>query len=137
MLRELSICVTLLLGSGSTAPAGRLDAPGLQRGWVLLGQRVVNDRIDHDVIAVTVDRGDFKSIKLVVERAPVDFHRVVVYFGNDTKQEVEVRKTVPAGGETRVIDLVGKDRVISRVQFWYDAKTIRGRRAAVRLLGRR
>lgn len=61
----------------------------------------------------------------------------VVHFGTGTKQEVELRHTIRAGGESRAIDLTGDDRAISRVEFWYDANTIRGRRAVVRLYGRR
>jgi len=116
--------------TATNAPAAVLD-------WVLLGTRTVNDRADHDVIAVTGTRGDFKSIKLAVQRASVDFHRVVVHYGNGSKQEVELRHTIPAGGESRVIDLEGTERVINRVEFWYDANTIRGRRAVVRLYGNR
>lgn len=109
-----------------------------QRGdWVSLGQRTVTDRADHDQIAVTAARGDFRSIKLTVQRAAVDFHRVVVHFGNGQSQTIELRSTIPAGGESRAIDLEGTDRVIRSVEFWYDAKTVRGRRAVVRLFGRR
>ncbi len=108
-----------------------------QPEWILLGTRTVTDRADHDVIGVTGARGDWQAIKLTVQRASVDFHRVVVHFGNGTQQEVQMRNTIPAGGETRAIDLTGPDRVINRVEFWYDANTIRGRRAVVRLFGRR
>jgi hypothetical protein len=112
-------------------------ATGAGAEWVLLGQRTVTDRADHDVIPVTAARGDFRSIKLTVQRAAVDFHRVVVHYGNGTQQEIELRNTIPAGGESRAIDLSGADRVINRVEFWYDAKTFRGRRALVRLFGLR
>src|SRR6185436_7532848 len=105
--------------------------------WVALGQRDVNDRADHDVISVTAKRGEFHSIKLVVQRAPVDFPRVVVHFGDGSKQEVQLRTTIRAGGETRAIDLEGRDRVIRSVEFWYDANTIRGRRAVVHVYGLR
>jgi hypothetical protein len=103
--------------------------------WVLLGERTVTDRLDHDVIPVTIARGDFKAIKITVHRRGVDFHRVVVHFANGGDQEVEMRHSIPAGGETRAIDLRAGDRVIRSVEFWYDARSIRGRRAVVRLLG--
>ncbi len=111
-------------------------AQSRDNGWVLLGQRAVNDRADHDVVTVTASRGDFTKIKLVVQRAPVDFHKVVVHYANGGDQEVELRNTIPAGGESRAIDLRGDDRNIRSVEFWYDARTIRGRRAVIRLLGR-
>ena len=107
-----------------------------QRGWTMLGQRAVTDRADHDVIAVTSERGTFKQIKLTVGRASVDFRKVVVHFGNGDNQEVELKHTIRAGGETRAIDIDGADRVIRSVEFWYDANTRRGRQATVRLFGK-
>ena len=109
---------------------------GAQGRWELLGERTVTDRLDHDVIVVTAARGDFTAIKLGVRRAGVDFHRVVVHYANGGDQELELRATIPAGGETRVIDLRGGERVIRSVEFWYDARTIRGRRAVVRVWAR-
>jgi hypothetical protein len=60
-----------------------------------------------------------------------------VHFGNGSDQRIELRNTIPAGGESRAIDLEGQDRVIRSVEFWYDANTIRGRQAVVRLYGLR
>jgi hypothetical protein len=134
MRSGLVMCVTLAFGA---APAPAAHPAGIVREWVLLGTRAVNDRADHDVIVVTGARGDFRGVKLTVQRAAIDFHRVVVHYGNGTKQELELRNTIPAGGETRIIDLTGNERIINRVEFWYDAKTIRGRRAVVRLFGLR
>lgn len=121
----------LLLGlAGIGAPV-----PAPLRDWVLLGERIVTDRLDHDAIVVTAARGDFRAIKITVNRAAVDFHRVVVHYRNGGKQEIELRSTIPAGDESRVIDLNGAERIINRVEFWYDARTIRGRRAVIRLFG--
>lgn len=106
-----------------------------QGDWQFLGQREVTDRADHDQITVTRAEGDFESVRLEVRRAPVDFHRVVVHYANGTSQEVDLRSTIPAGGQSRAIDLSGDERFIRSVEFWYDAHTARGRRAIVRLYG--
>jgi hypothetical protein len=115
--------------------AGGAERQG--RDWILLGQRQVSDQADHDVIEVTAARGEFRRIKFTVQRASVDFHRVTVHFGNGGSQGIQMRNTIPAGGESRAIDLEGDDRVINRVEFWYDANTFRGRVGMVRLLGMR
>lgn len=107
----------------------------MQRGWTMLGQRSVSDRADHDVITINGDR-TYRQIKLTVQRASVDFRRVVVHFANGDDQTVEMKNTVRAGGETRAIDLEGNTRAVRSVEFWYDANTRRGRQAVVRLFGK-
>jgi hypothetical protein len=111
-----------------------------QRGenWVRIGERVVTDKADHDTIPVTGARGTFKAVKFEVLRHAVDFHRVVIHFGNGDDQKLDLRSTIPAGGSSRVIDIDGANRVIRSIEFWYDAKTLgRGGSATVRAMGRR
>lgn len=122
-----ALCAWLLAGSVGVDAAR----------WIMLGERQVSDKADHDTIAVGRRDGDFSAIRIEVRRAAVDFHRVVVHFGSGQRHEVEVRATIPSGGSTRVIDLPGRDRTIDRVEFWYDAKTRGGRTATVVLRGRR
>jgi len=105
--------------------------------WVFLGERTVTDRLDHDTIVVGSDRGEFSKLKVMVKVHAVDFHRFVIHFGNDQTQEVEGRRTIPAGGETRAIDLAGGRRVIKRIDFWYDAHTLGGKEALVEVFGLR
>jgi hypothetical protein len=135
-MRIRSILPTVLL-LALTLGCASGGGPSRLAGWVHLGDREVTDRADHDRIMVTGARGDFRRIKLTVERASVDFHRVVVHYRGGGDQPVQMRNRVPAGGETRAIDLRGGERVIQSVEFWYDANTIRGRTALVRLYGRR
>jgi hypothetical protein len=105
--------------------------------WVLLGERVVTDRNDHDTVRVTRGRGSFTAVKFEVRRHGVDFHRVVIHFANGEDQKLELRNSIPVGGETRVIDVDGANRIITSIDFWYDARTLgRGRSATVRTLGR-
>jgi hypothetical protein len=115
---------------GGTAQAGEK--------WVFLGERVVNDRLDHDSIDVGAGRGQFDRIRIVVRRRPVHFLDVKVHFANGKSWSAEVRKLVPAGGSTRDIDLPGGEREIRSVEFWYEAESRgRGKRATVELYGRR
>jgi hypothetical protein len=106
--------------------------------WKLLGERVVNDRLDHDTIPVTKYEGNFKALKLAVRGSAVHFLDVKVHFGNGSVQDVQLRSVVPAGGESRIIDLQGTDRVVNRVEFWYEADSLaRGKKAVVRVFGLR
>lgn len=134
MQRRKLILAALVLVLGA---AGTLGAQRGQPNWVLLGTKNVTDRADHDTVTVTAAKGNFTAIKIEVQRRAVDFHRVVIHFRNGGDQNVELRNTIRAGGESRVIDIDGADRVIRSIDFWYDAKTLgRGQRATVRVLGR-
>ena len=125
-MRKLLLVVSLLF----------FAAPAWAQRWEPLGTRNVTDRVDHDSIGVTAARGDFTAVKLTVQRSAVRFYRVVVHYASGAQEELEMRDVIPAGGETRMIDLRGGDRVIRSVDFWYEAKSIGRRGALVRLLGR-
>ncbi len=125
-----------ILVVGASAACAVRAQPG-RGNWVLLGERNVTDRLDHDTVVVTGSRGTFTAVKFEIRRRAVDFHRVVVHFANGSEQNVELRNTIRAGGESRVIDIDGADRVIRSIDFWYDTASIgRGQRATVRVLGR-
>ena len=87
--------------------------------WVFLGQTEVNGQRDFDRIIVGRAEGRFDSIQLRVQGAPVEFYRVVVNYANGTNEEIVLRDRIPAGGQTRVLDLRGDNRVISSIDFRY------------------
>lgn len=113
-----------------------LTVAGQGAKWKFMGERLVNDRLDHDVIMVTAAEGALNAIQIRVKGASVDFHKVVIVYGNGRRQEVVMRNTIGPRGTSRPIDLVGDERIVRSVEFWYDANTIRGRKALVRLYGR-
>jgi hypothetical protein len=87
--------------------------------WVYLGSRHVDGHRDHDVVRVGVQDGKFGAVQLRVSGGAVDFHRVVVHFGNGTSEEIAYRERIPSGGRTRPIDLPGDRRIIRSLEFWY------------------
>jgi hypothetical protein len=104
--------------------------------WELLGVRTVTDRADHDAIAVTAAKGTFRSLQIKVEGRAVEFRDVKIHFANGDVQDVELRDVIPAGGESRIIDVEGGDRAIRSVEFRYDAQSLVGKKAVVKLFGR-
>lgn len=104
--------------------------------WRLLGKRTVTDRVDHDVISVTGRRGQWRAVKIVVSKHAVQFHDVKIVFANGRVQDISLKSVIPAGGSSRVIDLVGDHRVIRRVEFRYDAQSL-GSKALVKVFGKR
>ena len=113
-----------------------LTAAGQGPKWKFMGERLVNDRLDHDVIMVTAAEGSLNAIQIRVKGASVDFHKVVIVYGNGRRQEVVMRNTIGPRGASRPIDLAGDERIVRSVEFWYDSNTIRVRKALVILFGR-
>lgn len=111
--------------------------PAAAEKWVFLGQRHVNDKAERDTVEVTASEGTFEAIKLRVKRHAVRFYRVTVIYGAGTSDDLELRDVIPAGGETRVLDLRGGNRVIKRIEFAYEAKTLGRKGAVVEVYGRR
>lgn len=103
--------------------------------WDFLGSRVVNFAIDKDEITVTAREGSFKRIKFQVRKAPVHFRKVIVHYRNGSREEVNLRDNIPAGGETRPIDLNGNNRIINKVTFYYNTKVRAKKKGKVKLLG--
>jgi len=135
MRRSASIASLALLVALAAFPV--VAAARGAGGWTLLGERRVTDKLDHDTIAVTATRGDFHRIQLRVLERAVQFRKVVVHFGNGESQELELRDVIRAGGRSRAIDLAGGDRVIQSIDLWYDAQSIGGKGALVRVFGQR
>ena len=125
------LCLLLLLCLTSLRCASSSRLPG----WTLLGERTVNHAVDRDEIRVGARDGTFRRIKLLVRRRAVTFRDVRVHYANGGVEDVVLRRQIPAGGETRAIDLRGRDRVIEKVVFFYNTGPRRGQRAVVKLYG--
>lgn len=104
--------------------------------WELLGERLVDHGLDRDVIPVTVTEGTFRKIKLAIRSRKIELLDLKIYFGNGDVQDVSVRRIIQAGGETRVIDIEGTNRVIRKVTFWYKTIGKAPGRATIRLWGK-
>ncbi len=129
----LTIISTFLIGNA--ACSSTKTAP-VQGQWEQLGTRTVNFGLDRDEISVTAREGFFTALKLKVDRSALNMHKMVIHFGDGSTQDVELKGNFKAGQESRVIDLAGNRRVITKVVFWYDTKNIRKTRAIVELWGR-
>jgi len=110
--------------------------PVLAADWTLLGSRKITDRLDHDTLEVSAVEGELAALQLRVKGAAVQFRSMTVHFANGSQQLVELREAIPAGGQSRVIDLVGPERIVRSVDFAYESPSLRGRQATVRLFGK-
>jgi hypothetical protein len=112
-----------------------VNSERIPAGWVSLGESNVDGNTDHDKIKIGRDDGRFRAIQIRVERAPIEFYRVVVHYGNGADEEIAIRNRINPGGRTRVIDLRGRDRVIESVEVWYARAKYDSAKPKLRLFG--
>ena len=108
--------------------------------WQELGTLIVKDTVNHDDI-VLVGQAEYRSLKFRVQDAPVNILNMNVIYQNGKVDQFNLKYQIPAGGESRVIDLKTDNlktgvRKIRRVTIWYqsDSQANQGT-AKVTLLG--
>lgn len=88
------------------------------KDWRKLGSATVNFSRDRDEIRCA-SKGLVRQIVFEVRRATVNFDDIEVYLLNGTKLDVQVRSVIRAGQRSRVIDLPGEARIITKIVFRY------------------
>lgn len=113
-----------------------LTTPVFATQWQYLGERTVNHRAEKDTIRVGAKDGTFRRIKLQVKKSPIHLMDLKIHFANGDVQDVAIRNLIKAGGETRTIDLNGKQRVITKVTLRYRSLNAKKGKSKVRLFAK-
>jgi hypothetical protein len=103
--------------------------------WERLGDKDVAFTVDHDTVDLPEKKGYIKEVRFSVEKAPVNFKRVLITFRDGEKMDVEFLEKLVDGGESRAITLEGANRSIKRIDFWYETATPSGKQAKVIVWG--
>lgn len=107
--------------------------------WEELGCARIGFLDGKDEIRVGRREGRFEAIKLKVENQSVRLRAMRIYYADGEREDLNVGAIVPAGAETRPLDLGGgrRGRGIDRVELYYLPQlSLGGRKANVCLLGR-
>ena len=125
----------MLLSTAFSSTSALAWPPG-GGSWVLLGQRNVAERMDHDEIFLP-GHARYRQIKICVYRNPIRVYDVDVRYQNGDHQDIDVRHRLRDGQCTRNIDLDGWRRDIRTIRMAYE-ETSWGRRRSVtvRVYGR-
>jgi len=105
--------------------------------WKFIADKRVSWGVDHDVILFGNLNDDFKQLKLKVTDGPLKMYDMKVYFDNGSAQDVSIRAQIRQGGESRVIDLEGGLRHLSKIEFWYETKGFLRSKARIAVWGRK
>lgn len=135
MVKQLGILVlslSLVMGLSSFD----MDRGHKNAKWEKLGSKSVNYKLDKDVIPVGVSDGVFSKLKIAVSGGNLNMHRMVIHYGNGSKEEIELRHVFSQASSSRLIDLKGNKRVIKKIAFLYDTKGLARGKAKVHVYGR-
>lgn len=96
--------------------------------WQELGAVNVNFTVNHDDI-VLVGQAEYRSLKFKVQNASVNILNMTVIYQNGKVDQFNLKYQIPAGGESRVIDLKTDNlktgvRKIRRVTIWYQTDSL-------------
>jgi hypothetical protein len=120
--------MVILVASFAAAPATAAE-------WEKLGERTVNGKVDTDVIMVGASKGIYTHLQVKVEASALKMYDMKVHFGNGTVYDVPTAFIFDRNTSTRVIDLPGDKRVVTKVVFKY-GNLPGGGNARVELWGR-
>jgi hypothetical protein len=104
-------------------------------GWTLLGTQGVAGNRDRDTIRVGKKKGGFDQLTMVVTDSDLDLQDFTIVFTGGQKWSPRIKHTFKEGSRSRVIDLPGKDRTITRIELLY-ANLPGGGKAKVEIYGR-
>jgi hypothetical protein len=125
--------IALFMLSISSAGFGQ----NLIKDWKMLGTRVVDYTLDHDVVSLNNTQEAFTSLKVVVKNGSLNMHKATIHYANGDKQDITFPDVVTTESDGRVIDLKGNDRVIEKVTFWYDTRKASNQKATIEVYGKR
>jgi hypothetical protein len=116
MKRHLALAAA---GAAALVLVSCMAVPGVPADRVLLGERVVAFRGDHDVVPVGRYEGGFRSMVVVVEKNDIELFNVVVVYGNGEREKFDTRMVFREGSRSRDLRFAGGERKIRAIEFTY------------------
>jgi hypothetical protein len=127
--------LALLLLSVSSATFAQDQ--NLLKDWKMLGSRVVDYTLDHDVVSLNNSQEAFTSLKVIVKNGSLNMHKATIHFANGDKQDITFPDVVTNESDGRSIELKGNDRVIEKVTFWYDTRKGSNQKSTIEVYGKK
>ncbi|MCX6315819.1 MAG: hypothetical protein NTW29_00900 [Bacteroidetes bacterium] len=132
----LSTLLVAVFAFGSAFTPAKKAATIKAGDWFFLEDKKVGFGVDHDVIHFGNWKDDVRQIKLRVTDGPLKMYNMKVHFDNGEVQEIELRNRFAQGSESRIIDLNGGLRHLSKIEFWYETKGFLRGKSRVAVWGR-
>jgi len=121
-MRSTKILFSIIIVAALGLTTAFIPAKNDTGAWYFLGDKTVGFGIDHDVIHFGNWKDDVRQIKIKITDGPLKMFSMKIHFDNGGTQDIELRNRFTQGSESRVIDLDGGLRHLSRIDFWYETK---------------
>jgi hypothetical protein len=121
-MRPAKILIGIALFSVFAISSSFTSSNNKPGAWFLLGDKSVGFGVDHDVIYFGNWKDDVRQLQLRVTDGPLKMYDMKIYFDNGSVQDVALRSRFAQGSSSRVIDLDGGLRHLSKIEFTYETK---------------
>lgn len=133
MKRSPTAIVMLILLALSPALSSHTFKQG---NWVKLGDRTVNYTVDRSEIVLQQLSTSPSALRVKVIKGAINLHRCVVYFNDNQTLQLDVLNSVPAGSESKILELPAPAKAITKLVFTYDMKNRASQQVAVEVWAR-
>lgn len=117
-LKSLLFLSVIILSASPLISCRHARTVAVEEGWELLAEQKVNFIRDKDEIEVK-SRNEFTALKFRVEGKDVRINELKITFENGDKLEPSLDAVIPAGEESKVIELGRQGRFIQKIEFTY------------------
>lgn len=131
-----SFCVLAVFSLVTAFSPVKKDHVLTKGDWFFLGDKSVAFSADHDVLHFGNWKDDVRQVKLKITDGPLKMNRMLIHFDNGSTQEVALRNRFLAGTESRVIDMDGGLRHLTKIEFWYETRGYLKGKSRVAVWGR-
>ena len=131
----LSFLMVLVLAISACTSSRR--SIGIEEGWELLGEEKVNFVRDRDELDVR-SRNQYTAIRFIVEEREIRLNDLKITYQNGDQLTPAVDEVIPAGQNSRIIELAAEGKYIDKIEFAYrtTGNLLKGRGKVI-ILGRR
>lgn len=135
-MRLTKVLFSLAIMTIFTAGTAFTSVKKVNGDWFFLEDKKVGFGVDHDVIHFGNWKDDVRQIKLKVTDGPLRMYNMIIHFDNGSTQSVELRNKFNAGTESRIIDMDGGLRHLTKIEFWYETRGFARGKSRIAVWGR-
>lgn len=107
-----------------------------QDKWVKLGDRTVNYTVDHSELTMDGLSSDLTAVRVKVKKGAINLHRCMVFYKGGQSEQLDVLNSIPAGQESKIIELPAPAKTVIKLVFTYDTKNRATQQVEVEVWGR-